>query len=59
LALKAYYARDWCQAKNRFDCLSQKYPQTEIYRIYFARTKQYECTEPSCEWEGTYKLEEK
>lgn len=59
LALKAYYARDWCQAKNRFDCLNQKYPKEGVYRIYFTRTQQFECTEPSCEWEGTHTLDEK
>lgn len=57
-ALNAYYARDWCKARELFEKLKAQYARG-IYNIYLARLQDFVCVPPAEDWDGTYTRTEK
>lgn len=58
-ALEFYNAKNWNQAKEKFESLSREYPQSQLYRIYRDRAHEYESNPPPSDWDGGQHLTEK
>ncbi len=58
-ALELYNTDNWCQAKELFAKLVDKYPQVDIYNIYLKRVSQYEVCPPAKDWDRGQHLTEK
>jgi adenylate cyclase len=53
-AINLYFSQQFDEAKELFDKLYEKFPQTKIYMIYLERLAAFKVMPPPADWDGIY-----
>ena len=58
-ALRCLRARNWDEARARFEALSRHEPQTRLFRVHLERIEGLRAQPPAADWDGTIGYDEK